>query len=196
MSLRILGGLLKGLKLDVNEQSTRPTGVLLKRRLFDARQRFDDVHFIDLCAGSGSVGIEALSRGALKLTLVEKDTNAFKKLHGVVQGLKQDNIDLSTEVEIDCVKKDAQRWLEQFLKTEILYDKNVILFFDPPYNDLSLYTQVLNLISNSNFKGELWVEYDLGIDKNVKDILDQFYDRVGQKKYRHGQHEVSIFNFT
>ena len=67
MSVKILGGFARGLNLLVPKGDLiRPTSIMLKRRVFDFFQRMDDKIFIDLCAGSGAVGLEAWSRGAQK----------------------------------------------------------------------------------------------------------------------------------
>ena len=77
MPLRILGGKAKGqlLKSPPENSITRPTSVMLKRKFFDAFQDLGEAHFYDLCAGSGSVGIEAWSRGVKQVELVEKHEN-------------------------------------------------------------------------------------------------------------------------
>jgi 16S rRNA (guanine966-N2)-methyltransferase len=63
MSIKILGGIAKGTILFLpDEKLTRPTLVLLKRKIFDAIQNFDGKIFIDACAGSGAIGLEAWSR--------------------------------------------------------------------------------------------------------------------------------------
>ena len=108
MTLRILGGYLKGLKLDVNEKTTCPTGVMLKRRIFDARQYLEGVHFIDLCAGSGSVGIEALSRGATKVSLVESDYNAINCIEEVVDKIKSQGTLDKGNIRVDIIKNRAE----------------------------------------------------------------------------------------
>jgi 16S rRNA (guanine966-N2)-methyltransferase len=79
MSIKILGGVAKGFTLVTPSESiTRPTSVLLKRRLFDFYQNLNGHYFIDLCAGSGSIGIEAASRGAYPVLLVESNPKAYK----------------------------------------------------------------------------------------------------------------------
>ena len=121
----------------MNEKTTRPTGVMLKRRLFDARQIFEGVHFIDLCAGSGSVGFEALSRGASKLTLVESDFNALGCIKGVVNQIENNKSFELSKNQISVNKKSAERWLSFYLDNENKTDLDLerIIFFDPPYDD-------------------------------------------------------------
>ena len=62
MGLKILGGIAKGNTINIPKNgSFRPTSIRLKRRLFDFRQNWEGYTFIDLCAGSGAVGIESWS---------------------------------------------------------------------------------------------------------------------------------------
>lgn len=198
MALRILGGAFKGLKLDVNEKTTRPTGVMLKRRLFDARQRFDGVHFIDLCAGSGSIGFEALSRGANKLSLIESDFNALRCIKDVVNKIENNKNFESSKSHISVSKKSAERWLSFHLDNDAKkeLDLEQIIFFDPPYEDSRLYRKVLDLLLEKGFVGELWVEYDITSQKDLITRIDEIFQLNGVKKYRHGQHEVAMMRFN
>src|SRR3990172_5277353 len=78
MSIKILGGIAKGTILFLpNEKLARPTLVLLKRKIFDAAQNFEGSIFIDACAGSGAIGLEAWSRGADRVYLIESDKKVF-----------------------------------------------------------------------------------------------------------------------
>ena len=73
MSLKILGGKAKGFTISVPPADTiRPMQVMLKRRVFDSYQNLEGVTFVDLCAGSGAVGLEAWSRGADEIYYSEK----------------------------------------------------------------------------------------------------------------------------
>jgi 16S rRNA (guanine966-N2)-methyltransferase len=193
MSLKILGGALKGLGLLVNDKVTRPTGVLLKRKIFDARQSFVGVHFIDLCAGSGSVGFEALSRGAESLVLVENNFDSIKNIKKAVENIKSRDCDNLNHHSIEVVRKSAQSWLKHsHLGSR---QDNVIMFFDPPYDDHKLYFEVLNFVNDSGFSGDLWVEYDLKGSKAIIDRMMLEFETRGIKKYTHGQHEIAILQF-
>ena len=86
--MQIIGGLAKGHGLCV-PRGIRPTSTLLKRKLFDSHQTWEAVNFIDLCAGSGSVGLEAWSRGAKSVCLVEQGAQPIGPL-GLEK--KQENV--------------------------------------------------------------------------------------------------------
>lgn len=75
---RIIAGRAKGRRLVAPRGSaTRPTASRVKQTLFDIlAPQLPDSRFLDLCAGSGAVGLEALSRGAAEVVLVERDARA------------------------------------------------------------------------------------------------------------------------
>ena len=195
MAVKILGGSLKGETLHVNERVTRPTGVLLKRKIFDSRQFFEGKVFIDLCSGSGSVGVEAHSRGADKVILVESNKLALRDLKNSLEILRKNKgRDLSA---LSIIQGDAYVWLKNLFAQNGDFS-NTIIFFDPPYNATSLYLDVVNLIQKekAKFNGELWVEYDLKGSDEVNNSLDLLYKEHGIKYYVHGQHRISMFDFT
>ena len=76
--MRIIGGRLKGRRLDAPTwQGLRPTSDKLRETLFNVLQgRMAGARFLDVFAGTGAVGIEALSRGAAEITFIEKDPRA------------------------------------------------------------------------------------------------------------------------
>lgn len=82
MSVSIIGGQWKGRRLAAPPgQHTRPLLGRIKQSLFDILgQRLDGLHVLDVCAGSGSFGFEAASRGAESVTFIENDTTAISTL--------------------------------------------------------------------------------------------------------------------
>lgn len=175
MSIKILGGLAKGQTLLVPKGDLiRPTSVMLRRKIFDARQDMSGYKFYDLCAGTGAMGLEALSRGADSVTLVEPNSKVYS-----LTKKNSENISKSSDRvgEIELVKSNAEKWLERFLSTyETLDDEtkeSIVLFLDPPYLLHDVYNKCLDLISKVNFVGELWIESDeqKGIKKKVLDEL-------------------------
>jgi 16S rRNA (guanine966-N2)-methyltransferase len=159
MSLKILGGVAKGFSLDVPpENLTRPTSVLLKRRFFDSYQKLDGIYFIDLCAGSGSVGIEASSRGAAPVLCVEKSEKVFRTL--------KKNVDKYSlkfpDHNIELTREDFGVWFKKFIifygHLELDEKERVYIFFDPPYENIELYESFFNKIKECHFKGLVIVE--------------------------------------
>ena len=78
MNLRIAGGLLKGRVLKTpDSDTTRPTTGMLRQAVFNICQDWmPEARFLDLFAGSGAMGFEAISRGASFVTFVESDSRA------------------------------------------------------------------------------------------------------------------------
>ena len=74
MAIRITGGTFRGRQIASPLTSkTRPTGAMAREALFNILQNVEGFHVLDLFAGSGCVGIEAVSRGAESVTAVEKN---------------------------------------------------------------------------------------------------------------------------
>ncbi len=89
-SPRIAAGALKGRRLPV-AGGVRPTGSRMREALFSIWQsRLEGCHFLDLFAGSGAVGLEAVSRGADRSVLVEGSARVFKLLRRSVRELAPD----------------------------------------------------------------------------------------------------------
>ncbi len=137
MSIKILGGVARGFSLlPPKSQKTRPTSVLLKRRLFDSIQDFTGSTFIDLCAGTGSMGLEALSRGATRVICVEENKACFQVLKQNAKAI-QKYFENSQESKCEALCVKFQRWMEREL--ESFKDLSPFIFFDPPYEDIASY---------------------------------------------------------
>jgi 16S rRNA (guanine966-N2)-methyltransferase len=104
----------------------RPTSDRLRETLFNVlAPRIEGARFLDLCAGSGAVGIEALSRGAAHATFVDRS----RKMCGLIES----NLDLCgvPEEETEVVLSEAAEFLRRVAaRNEPKWD---IAFFDPPY---------------------------------------------------------------
>jgi 16S rRNA (guanine(966)-N(2))-methyltransferase RsmD len=104
----------------------RPTSDRLRETLFNVlAPRIEGTRFLDLCAGSGAVGIEALSRGATHVTFVDRS----RKMCGLIES----NLDLCKvpEDETEVVMAEAADFLRRAAaRAENRWD---IAFFDPPY---------------------------------------------------------------
>jgi 16S rRNA (guanine966-N2)-methyltransferase len=125
--MRIISGAYRGRVLrSPSDYKTRPTSDRLRETLFNilAPQITEETRFLDLCAGTGAVGIEALSRGARFVTFVDKSRRAC--------ALIEENLDLlevpEDETEIICLS--AENFVGR--PHEQSWD---IVFFDPPYNE-------------------------------------------------------------
>ena len=126
--MRIIAGKYRGRKLKSPPSlQTRPTSDRLRETLFNVlAPRIEGARFLDLCAGSGAVGIEALSRGAAHVAFVDRS----RKMYALIQtNLK--SLDVSDD-EIEVASREALEFLRRRAKIEeVPFD---IIFFDPPYS--------------------------------------------------------------
>jgi 16S rRNA (guanine966-N2)-methyltransferase len=124
--VRVTGGTLRGKKLHpLRGLTIRPTTDYLRESIFNILGReVEDAAVLDLFAGTGSLGIEALSRGATTAVFVDKAPQAIKALTRNISGC-------SLEKESSIFKRDVLRGL-RFLKTVgHTFD---LVFIDPPYD--------------------------------------------------------------
>jgi 16S rRNA (guanine(966)-N(2))-methyltransferase RsmD len=121
--LRIVGGALRGRRLRaVPGTGTRPTADRVRQSLFDLLgQRMDGLAVLDLYAGTGALGLEAVSRGAASAVLVEKDARACGVILGNVS-------DLCLEDRVRLVRGELPQALGQLRGQR--FD---LVFSDPPY---------------------------------------------------------------
>lgn len=121
--MRIVGGEARGRPLrSVPGNSTRPTADRVRQSLFDVLgQRMDGFAVLDLYAGTGALGLEALSRGAAKAVFVESDARACGVIYGNIADLKYES---RTRV----VREELPRALEK-----LRGEKFDLVFSDPPY---------------------------------------------------------------
>lgn len=125
MSLRIIGGTFKNrlLKSPVTDL-TKPTMSMVRKSLFDICQGcIENAYFLDLFACSGSMGIEALSRGAKHSTFIEKDRKAVRCLEENIKALA-----LQEQSTVIC--GDVFSQIKKLQEGQKTYD---IIYIDPPY---------------------------------------------------------------
>src|SRR5437773_5833256 len=140
-ALRIIAGKYRGRRLKSPPTlQTRPTSDRLRETLFNIlAPQIEGARFLDLCAGSGAVGIEALSRGAAHVTFVDQSRKMCTLIEASLDAL---NVD---EGEADVVGLEASEFLrKRAKKTARPFD---LIFFDPPYQ--SDYEGVMNYLGES-----------------------------------------------
>src|SRR5689334_8830748 len=128
---RIVAGTARGLRLEAPPEGTRPLADRVKEALFASLEASGalDGPFLDLFAGSGAAGIEALSRGAPRATFVERDGKAC---HVIGENLRRAHL----ESKGDVVRADAVTFLlGGSAETRQPFSAAVV---DPPYGDLIL----------------------------------------------------------
>ena len=123
--------------------STRPTSDRLRETLFNVlAPRMQGAAFLDLYAGSGAVGIEALSRGAEHVTFVERAPAALKVLRGNLERL---GIGSGFRIHSGSVGE----FLRSAAKPGPKPDRYEVVFLDPPYDEEREYTATLGLLGGS-----------------------------------------------
>jgi 16S rRNA (guanine966-N2)-methyltransferase len=126
--LRVSGGEARGRRLKT-PKNIRPTQGLVKQAIFNmAGPSIEGANVLDLFAGSGALGIEALSRGAASVTFVDRQPRGLDIL--------RQNLDvLGLKERAKVVRSDVVRWLEA--SPDAIKGAGFV-FLDPPYDDVVL----------------------------------------------------------
>ena len=141
----IIGGKYKGTKIEVPSKLVRPTSALKREAIFSILESYfmknsidiyKDKSIIDIFAGSGLIGLEAISRGMKKSYFIENDESVFKTL--------KRNCDKVCKInEYEIIFEKAISGIER--KFDI---KPSIIFIDPPYNKGNIDQILLKIIKN------------------------------------------------
>jgi 16S rRNA (guanine966-N2)-methyltransferase len=123
--VRVIGGIYRGRRLRTAEGfAVRPTSDRLRETLFNIlAPQVGGSRFLDICAGSGAVGIEALSRGASEATFIDNSRRACSAIEANLQAL-------GVGREATVIRSDAVAALKRLAEASEQFD---IIFFDPPY---------------------------------------------------------------
>jgi 16S rRNA (guanine(966)-N(2))-methyltransferase RsmD len=138
--MRIIAGAYKGRNLkSPPSMQVRPTSDRLRETLFNIiAPRIEEARFLDLCAGSGAVGIEALSRGARHVTFVDRSRKSCQLIEANVElcRIPEEQFEIYQTTADDFLRDASEPW--------------DIVFFDPPYKED--YLRTLELLGS---KGSL-----------------------------------------
>ena len=186
--MRIISGSLKGKKINFLKSSvTRPLKDYVKENIFNIIKhskhfdvRINDVKILDLYSGVGSFGLECVSRGARKVTFVEKDKKASYIL-------KRNILDLSINKTTEIFSEDVEDFLNKNIK-----DKYQIIFLDPPFRDNG-FIENLKLIKKNNFIEKKHIVI-IHREKNTKDDYAENLFIIIEKIY--GRSKVIFGTFT
>lgn len=184
-SVRIIAGQWRGTRLAVPERpGLRPTSDRVRETLFNwLMPILPGARVLDLFAGSGALGLEAASRGAASVQLVEADRGLADALQGAVQRLQA-----LTQVQVRC--GDALAFLRE--AGESSFD---IVFVDPPFA-AALWPEVLALLP-SKLSAQAWMylespashspvlppEWGLHRENHTRDVRYALYRRVTIKAH-------------
>ncbi len=178
--MRIIAGSLKGRKLKgFKGDAIRPTSDRARETLFNIiGSSIEGASFLDLFAGSGAVGIEAISRGASQVVFVDSSPASVKLilLNTNICGIELADR-LSSEAIFLLIKKDARKAITELAGGKKTFD---FIFLDPPYQK-ELYLPVLKLIRETsilNSSGWIIAEHDSKKTLTLPEIYLKLLRRV------------------
>ena len=134
---RVIAGSAKGVRLRAPGPGTRPLADRVKQTMFAILEpELADAHVLDLFAGSGAGGIEALSRGAASATFVEKDQGAAAVIDANLRATAL------TGPGAAVIRWDVVQWLAE-PSAEVPFD---LVLVDPPYAQTEMLVRVLEML--------------------------------------------------
>ncbi len=175
--MRVISGFLKGKKIDfIDSPITRPLRDIVKENIFNVllhsnliKVNLVDSNILDLYSGIGSFGIECISRGAKKITFVEKNKPTFEILEKNLNNLKVEN-------KAYIFQSDVKSFIKKSLNNH--YD---IIFLDPPFAEDNYIDELKNIKSlNLYSKNHLIIIHR---EKKSNEKLDNIIDIVSIKNY-------------
>lgn len=173
--INVIGGKYRSRQLDTPQSGTLPTKNMVRGALFSAIGDIQGAVVLDLFAGSGALGIEALSRGAKEATFVDSSKEAVAVIKGNLAKLKEEH---GTVLFLDAMKA-----LEKLSSQGKVFD---VLFLDPPYANKAIYQQTLNAM----------LEYGM-LSKGAKIILEYEGELplddasfTSRRDYRYGKSKI------
>jgi len=179
--LRVISGKLKGKKLfSIKGLSLRPTSDRVREAIFDILQgSIDGSKVLDLFAGTGAMGIEALSRGAVFAVFVESSHDSLRALQ---RNLAESHLQGVAEV----LSREVQSGIRFLARRGEKFD---LIFLDPPYGK-GLTRMTIEALAESPIAGpETLIVAEHAPEEGVEEILD--LERVDLRKY--GGTRVSFF---
>ncbi|MFQ1016433.1 16S rRNA (guanine(966)-N(2))-methyltransferase RsmD [Gilliamella sp. Occ3-1] len=155
-SIRIIGGKWRGRKLSVlDKQGLRPTTDRIKETLYNwLMPVIHDSDCLDCFSGSGSLGFEAASRGAQRVTLLEKDKQVAQLLIKNKQIIASDALDI--------YHTDTLQWLNRPAVKQ--FD---IVFIDPPFHQSLVEKTVSELENNNWLKPSAYIYIEIEIQHDL-----------------------------
>ncbi len=179
--MRVISGTLKGRKIEGYEiKTTRPTMDRVKESIFDSLQ--DNIissTVLDLFCGTGSLGIEALSRGAKECYFVDNNKDILLYLNQNINNLKLKNKSI-------ILDKDYLEALKYLKNNNLKFN---LILVDAPYK-MQVIEKIINLVLDYDLlanKGILVLEYSF-------DKLKESYPQLNLYKYKkYGNKYVSIY---
>jgi len=184
--MRIISGTYRGLRLaTLKGGKLRPTSDQLRETLFDVLgPQVEGSTFLDAYAGSGAVGLEALSRGAREVVFIEHHRPAIELIR---QNLAALRIESGFRVMTCSVLTGFERLTEEGARFDYV-------FLDPPYEEIREYHHALRQLGRSN----LLVPTSLVIAEHSRHVaLEEEYGRLRRTRLlRHGDAQLGFYRYA
>lgn len=174
--MRVISGQRKGYRLKGPKTTNiRPTEDRIKESMFNILGYIDEESLVlDLCAGTGSIGIEFLSRGAQKAYFVDRSRES-------IQCIKENLAHTKLEDKAEIIKSDAIKSIVNFGKAHMSFD---YIFTDPPYKSFELINGIIENIWKWNIlkkDGILIIEHEKSL---MFDNLIYGLKRIDYREYK------------
>ncbi len=164
MKMRIISGEFKSRLINIPASKLiRPMTDRVRETLFNLLNNkldFENIKILDLYSGSGSLGLECLSRGAAFVHFVEKDFNIYNNLLSNIKSL-------GVQQRCKVHKSEALKFVNSFAERE--FD---LILADPPFFKDDIYKVVDTIITNKYFSSEGRMIIERSIQTKEKDILN------------------------
>ncbi|HAU31677.1 MAG: Methyltransferase [Desulfotomaculum sp. 46_296] len=184
--VRVISGIYRGRLLKVPRGwKGRPTGDRVKEALFDILGgRVQESRFLDLYAGTGNVGIEAISRGARQVCFVDQNSKAVQAIYENLRFLPGD---LSAQIYV--IKLNVLKALKLMANRKELYN---IIFLDPPYEQ-RLEKPTIEMISSC---GLLLPDGVIIVESSKREVLPARVDDLTlTRQQRYGDTLLTFYSF-
>ena len=175
--IRIIGGKWKGKKIyfDLNDD-LRPTPDRAKETLFNwLGQDLKKMYCLDLFSGTGALGFEAFSRGAEKVTFVEKNKEYLQKIKKVY-------LEMGEKADCDFFCAECLEWIQNN-NSETKYD---LIFIDPPFNKNLIHDLLTAILEKEllSKNGQIYFEFEKKLDLEIPESLNLKKKKsLGKKSY-------------
>ena len=175
--MKIISGKFKGSKLFLPQNKvTRPLKNIVKEAIFNLLNhsnkfsiKLEEKYILDLFSGTGSFGLECLSRGAKHVTFVEKNENAIKILNQNIKKLKSEKKTL-------IINQSVYKFIDTSFKEPFS-----LVFIDPPFKENNI-AEIIDPLKKTEKldKNALFIVHR---HKKSKDIFPESFKILDEKKY-------------
>ena len=184
--MRVIAGSVKGRRLKAPAGlHTRPVTDMIKEALFNVwGPDIYDAAVLDLFAGSGSVGIEALSRGACKVIFVDNDINAIKIIKENLG-----NCDFTTGFDILC--NDVFKSIDLLSRHGQKFD---YIYVDPPFSNPKIFNEIMYVLGNTDILEEDGILVIRA--QKQKEMAETFEKLAKYRLSKYGESNLHYYRWT